>query len=41
MKTLQSIKDSTIIFTKESVRTAKEKVAEEKIINSTEYYIKY
>ena len=35
------IKDSTIIFTKESVRTAKEKVAEEKIINATEYYIKY
>ena len=35
------IKDSIIIFTKESVRTAKEKVAEEKIINATEYYIKY
>ena len=35
------IKDSTIIFTKESVRTAKERVEEEKIINATEYYIKY
>lgn len=35
------IKDTTIIFTKESVRTAKERVAAEKIINAMDYYIKY
>ena len=35
------IKDSTIIFTRESVRTAKERVSEEKIINAMDYYIKY
>lgn len=35
------IKDSTIIFTRESVRTAKERVANEKIINAMDYYIKY